>query len=370
MKRRSIDKLFFALTGILVFLGFFIFTSASMGLLARGDITISRIAFNQLFFGLILGSIALLITLRIDYAIWHKYSFYIFIGTIILTLLVFIPGVGFSHGGATRWLNLGPLSFQPSELLKLGFVFYFSAWLSGVKSHVESIKYGVLPLLGLFGIVGIILLLQPDTDTFLIIILTGLAMFVTAGARWSHIVSLGVVAVVGIGSLALIKPYIKERLMTFLNPASDPLGAGYQIQQSLIAIGSGKLTGRGFGQSVQKFNFLPEPVGDSIFAVFAEEWGFIGSIILIGIFLAFGLRGLKIASEAPALFPKLVVTGIITMIVMQSFINIASMLGVFPLSGTPLIFVSQGGSALLVALASIGIVLNISRSKKTLAFRA
>jgi len=364
MNRRGVDKIFLGLLGALVFGGFFIFMSASMGLLAREGITFSKIVFNQVFFGLILGGIALLIGTKINYKTWHKYAFYIFIFSIILTSLVFVPKLGFSHGGAKRWLDIGSISLQPAEVLKIGFVIYFAAWLSGIKQKVQTLKFGVLPLVGFIGIVACLLLLQPDTGTFLVIFSAAMGMFIVAGGRWSHVSMMIGAGAVGVFSLAMIHPYIKSRLLTFFNPAADPLGAGYQIQQSLIAIGSGGVTGRGLGQSVQKFSFLPEPMGDSIFAVFSEEWGFIGATALIVLFLLFAIRGLRIASRAPDTFSRLLVTGLMMLIVSQSLINIASMLGVFPLTGMPLIFVSQGGTAMLFSLAAVGIVLNVSKYQR------
>jgi cell division protein FtsW len=196
--------------------------------------------------------------------------------------------------------------------------------------------------------------------------LASLAMFIVAGGRWLHVAAIGALCIVGLLVLTMMRPYLKDRLLTFINPAGDPLGSGYQVQQSLIAIGSGGVFGRGFGQSIQKFNFLPEPVGDSIFAVFAEEWGLVGSTLLILLYLFFAFRGLRIASRANTPFASLLATGIIVLIVSESFINIASMLALFPLSGTPLLFVSQGGTALLFTLAEVGIVLNISRFQKQL----
>jgi cell division protein FtsW len=363
---QTVDRVFLAIVVILVIAGFFIFTSASLGLLARESARFGVIAFNQAFFGLFLGSIALLATARVHYSVWRKYAPYIFIAAIIITLLVFMPRLGFEYGGARRWLSIGPFSFQPAEFLKLAFVIYFSALAAALKKQkkIATFQYGMLPLMILLAIAGILLLLQPDTSSFLIIFLAALAVFITAGGKWQDIMATGIIVIALLALLIIFKPYVKERVMTFLNPATDPLGAGYQIQQSLIAIGSGGLTGRGFGKSIQKFNFLPEPIGDSIFAVAGEEFGFIGSVLLILLFLSFALRGLKIASQAPDTFSGLLVTGIVILITSQSFINIGSMLGVLPLTGTPLLFVSHGGTAMLFALASVGIILNVSKHRK------
>lgn len=364
MRKRQIDKPFLIITATLVLSGFFIFSSASLGLLTREGIKLSSVMFNQVFLGLLLGLVAMFITSKINYLNYRKYSFYIFLFTLLLTAAVFIPFLGTQHGGATRWLNLGFTSLQPAEFLKLGFIIYFAAWLSSIKTKIISFKYGVLPMLIMLGLIGVILLNQPDIGTFLVIFTTAMGMFFVAGARWKHIASVIAIGGVGFLSLAYLKPYIWQRVLTFLNPSADSLGAGYQIKQSLIAIGSGEWFGRGYGKSIQKFNFLPEPIGDSIFAVTAEEWGFIGSVLLISLFLAFAYRGFVISSRSSDNFGRLLVVGIVILIVSQSFINMASMLGIFPLTGMPLLFVSHGGTALMLTLLEVGIVLNISKYRK------
>jgi cell division protein FtsW len=285
----------------------------------------------------------------------------IFVLAVGITLLVFVPGIGFEYGGATRWIHLGSVSFQPSEFLKLGVVILSALWLAKYRVHLSEFRYGLLPLIGLLGIAGAIMLAQPDTGTFLVIIAAVVAMYIAAGARLRDLVLLAGAAVAFIGSLAYFRPYIMNRILTFLDPSLDPLGTSYQIQQALIAIGSGGVFGRGFGQSVQKFDYLPEPIGDSIFAVAAEEFGFFGAMVLISLFILFAFRGFRIAARAPDHFGGLLVIGIVILIVSQSFINIASMIGVLPLTGLPLLFVSHGGSALFLALLEVGIVLNVSR---------
>lgn len=359
---RKVDKSFLIIVLVLVLVGFFIFTSASLGLLAREGARFGAVAFNQVFFGLFLGFLGMYAASRIDYHFWKKYSFYIFLASIFVTLLVFIPQFGFSSGGATRWIALGPISFQPAEFLKLGFVIYFASWIAGMKTKIHHFKYGLLPLLVMFAIIGAILMKQPDSGTLLVIAGTGLLMFFSAGGRFRDILIVGLIGSMTLLVFGLSKPYILDRLTTFVNPDTNPLGSGYQIQQSLIAIGSGKIFGRGFGQSVQKFDYLPEPIGDSIFAVAAEEWGFIGSFIIVALFVFLALRGLRIAARAPDIFSSVLAVGLVSLITIQSFINIASMLGIFPLTGMPLLFISHGGTALFFALIEMGIVLNISRT--------
>lgn len=360
---RHVDRPFLITVLLLAGIGFFIFISASLGLLARDNITYSSIALNQAL-GLAIGLLACVIATHIPHVFWRHYAFYLFLASIGATLLVFVPGIGLAHGGAHRWLDLGPFSFQPSELLKVGFVMYFATWLASVRSGVRTWKYGVIPFIILLAVCGTVLVLQPDIGTLLTIVVAGCAMFIVAGARWRDVGIIFLCGILTVSTLVIFKPYLKDRVLTFIHPAADPHGAGYQIQQSLIAIGSGRLFGRGFGQSVQKFNFLPEPVGDSIFAVFAEEWGFVGSVALLFLFLFFVLRGLKIASNATNHFSALLVVGLVTLIITQSFLNIGSMLGILPLTGEPLLFVSQGGSALIVALLEAGIILHISKQQK------
>jgi cell division protein FtsW len=363
-KLKSIDKPFLIIVISLAVSGFFLFLSASLGLTARDDIKFSSIVLNQLLLGLMMGGVFAFILSRVKYTFWQKYSFWIYIFSLVLTLLVFIPGIGLEHGGAKRWILIGPLSFQPSEFLKIAFVLYCAAWLSGIKNKVEDVKFGLIPLAIISGVAGSILLLQPDTDTFVIMLVAAVSMFVVAGGKWKHLMIIGLVGLIGLSGLVIARPYLKERVMTYINPASDPLESGYQIQQSLIAIGSGGVAGKGFGQSAQKFNFLPEPIGDSIFAVAAEEFGFIGASALVILYLLFALRGLRIASRTSNAFAGLVMIGLTIMITAQSFMNISAMLGLIPLSGLPLLFVSHGGTALFFTLFAVGIMLNISRYQR------
>lgn len=347
---------------ILVVAGFLIFSSASLGLLSKNSIKYANVAFNQTFFGLFLGSLACLVTSKIPFHFYKKNAFFIFLAGIILTLLVFVPGLGVSHGGAKRWVTFKVISFQPSEILKIAYVIYFAAWVARAKEGIKTIARGLVPFVVITGIVGATLLTQPDTDTLIVAISAGLAVFLVAGGRWKHIILFTLIGVVGIGGLVYTRPYVKARIMTFISPHENSQGSGYQIQQSLIAVGSGGLYGRGFGQSVQKFNFLPEPIGDSIFAVSAEEFGFIGSTLLVLLFVFFALRGLKIAASVPDPFGRLLTVGIVILIISQAFVNIGAMVGIVPLSGITLPFVSHGGTALFIALAEAGIILNISKT--------
>ncbi len=362
--RHAPDRTLLILTAVLVVLGFLIFSSASLGLLAREGARFSSVALNQVLFGIVGGSIAFFITSTVHYRVWRQFAFYICLAALILTLAIFIPGLGFEHGGATRWIRIGSFTVQPAEFLKIAFIIYMATWLSGMKKNITSFTRGTLVFVGLLALPGILLLLQPDTDTYLIIGVASVAMFITAGGRIRDVALMALCGIVLVTVLALTRDYVKERILTFIDPSRDPQGAGYQINQSLIAVGSGGYLGRGFGQSIQKFEYLPEPIGDSVFAVYAEEFGFIGSLVLLGIYVAFTLRGFRVASHAPDLFGMLLVVGIISLIATQVCLNIAAMLGIAPLSGLPLPFISHGGTALLALLASVGIVINVSKYQK------
>ncbi|MFQ5541044.1 MAG: FtsW/RodA/SpoVE family cell cycle protein [Candidatus Paceibacteria bacterium] len=363
--KRSFDPFIFISVSVLVIGGFLIFMSASLGLLIRGGAEFSSIATTQFLLGIVGGFAGLYVASHIPYRFWRHYALWVFLVAVVLMLLVFVPGIGGEFNGARRWLDLRITTFQPAEFLKIAYVLFLGTWLSQRRSKKTSFLVRIAPFSIITAAASILLLAQPDTGTFLVLAATGGVMYFVSGARWTDLLVLALVGVIASGGLVLSRDYALERVQTYLNPAADPLGGGYQIQQSLIAVGSGQFVGRGFGQSVQKFNYLPEPTSDSIFAVFAEEFGFLGSIILILGFLSFGIRSLWIAARAPDLYGGLVTVGIAILIVFQSFLNIASMLGIFPLTGLPLIFVSHGGSALFMALVSVGILLNISRFRHT-----
>lgn len=361
MKEHQVDKIFLGVTLALLAIGISMFVSASLGILTKNINVFYSVLISQIGLGLGLGTLGLIFCYKMNYKFWRKYSLYIFLGSILVTALVFVPHLGFRHGGALRWIAVGPISFQPAELLKFGFVIYFAAWLSWAKNKVRDFKFGMLPLAIMLGIIALVLFKQPDTKSFVLIAVTGFSMLLLSGVPWKYLAGLIVLSLVGLSFLVFFTPYLKDRVKTFVDPSRDPTGSSYQLQQSLIAIGSGGVWGRGFGQSIQKFSYLPEPQGDSIFAVIGEEWGFIGSVAVIVLFLAFAMRGLRIANRAPDLFGKLLCSGIIMLLVSQAFMNIASIIGVFPLTGVPLVFMSHGGTSLMIDLMAVGIVLHISK---------
>lgn len=345
--------------------GFIIFLSASVGLVARDSGADFRsIVLSQTLFGLIPGLFLMFVLSRLSYKTLRRFSFFFIIIAFVISLLVFVPGLGFEHGGAQRWLDLRITTFQPSELLKIAVIIYLAAWLAAFKNKVTTFKWGMLPFLVIICLTGAILLNQPDIDTFLVLIASGTAMYIVAGAPWKHIVWLGLILLVASIAASFVFPYARERVVTFLNPSRDSLGASYQIQQSLIAVGSGEWFGKGFGKSIQKFNYLPEPIGDSVYAVASEEFGFAGSVGLLALFFLLAHQGLRVAARAPDVFGRLLAIGIVVMFLSQAFVNIGAMIGLIPLSGITLPFVSHGGSALLLTLAEAGILLSISRTAR------
>ncbi len=357
---RQSDRIFFALVILLTLTGFFIFFSASLGLLSREGARFNLVAVKQ-FVIMLIGLFAFLLVSKLHYRYWQKFSLAIFVASLLFTLAVFIPGLGLDLKGARRWISIAGISIQTSEFLKLGYVVYLAAWLAKAREGVQSVKHGLLPFLIVTGIVGAVMVAQPDMSTLGIMLASGVAMYFVAGARWRDLALLLLIASLALGTVIAFKPYTQARIQTFFKPNEDVLGNSYQVNQSLIAIGSGGVLGRGFGQSIQKFKYLPEPIGDSIFSVAGEEFGLAGSTILVLLFLAFALSGLKLSTRAPNHFSRLLIVGIVIMIIAGVFINIASMLSLVPLNGTPLLFVSQGGTALLLVLIEAGIIVNISK---------
>ncbi|MBI2610426.1 cell division protein FtsW [Candidatus Kaiserbacteria bacterium] len=359
----GVDKPLLLFIIALVIAGSLLFASAVFGELARGGLEMSSIALKQaLWIGV--GLLALLIVSHLNYKIWRRLAPYLFGGALIFTAAVFLPQLGFEHGGGRRWLSIFGFSVQPAEFLKTASVIMAAAYFTAIRSRISDIRWGLGGLLCILAGPVVILVLQPDIGTLGVIVCAVLAIFFVAGAKFRDLLVIVLLGMVTVGVLSTFRPYVRDRVEVFLNPSQAPQAEGYQIRQSLIAIGSGGLIGRGFGQSVQKFTYLPEPMGDSIFAVMGEEFGFIGSVALIGAFLALALRGFGVATRAPDPFGGLLAVGISTYLVAEAFINIASMIGLAPLTGIPLTFMSQGGSAMLASLGSAGILLSVSRHTK------
>lgn len=360
--KKTIDRVFLSLVALLLVGGYFIFASASFGLFFEEDGAFADTALIQLA-SIALGLVLCWIASRISLAFVKKYALFIGIAALLPMVLVLVPGIGAAYGGAQRWFVIFGVSVQPGELFKLAFVIALAAWLSytGINSRRAPGKKTFLVFLFFLVIAGIIFLFQPDTDSFAILVAAAGAMYAVAGMPLRHLAALGAIAVVCVIILFSVRPYLLERLTVFINPARDPLGAGYQLQQSLIAVGNGGLTGKGFGRSAQKFERLPEPTSDSIFAVFGEEFGLVGTGLLILLFCALALRGLRIAARAYDQFERSLALGCTVLIIGAAFLNIASMLGLAPLSGLTLPFISHGGTAMVATLIEVGLILNVSR---------
>jgi len=347
---------------ILVVFGLIMLSSASSD--------IGKIKFNdsffylkrQLLYGLSFGVLGFLAGFLIPYKKWQKFAT-LLLGLSILGLaLVFTP-LGFSAGGATRWLNLGAVLFQPAELLKITSIIYLAAWLSKKKERQSSLLEGFLPFLAIMALVTGLIFMQPATTIAVVIAAASLIVYFVSGLKLRYVLGFGALMVLVLALLVSTSSYRMARIKNFLQPQnSDAQSGGFHRTQALIAIGSGEKFGVGYGNSTNKYNFLPEPIGDSIFAVVAEELGFAGAIFLIMLFIIIFIRGVMIATKCRDQFGRLTVIGFVSIITIQAVVNIGAISGLLPLTGMPLPFVSYGSSSLAVFLTMAGIIGNISRN--------
>ncbi len=307
------------------------------------------------------GFAAMLVTMNIDYRKFGKWSPIFLVISIILMVLVLIPGIGIESKGARRWLGIGDYSFQPSELAKLSLVLFFSYSLSRRRDRLERFFSGLLPYLLILAVFAVLLLLEPHKSCTAIVGIVAFIILFCAGAKIRHFVLLAAPAVAAVGVIIAMSDYSRQRILSFLNPSADPQGAGWQTRQSLYAIGSGGLFGRGIGKSLQKYLYIPEPHNDFILSVLAEELGFIGVFTVLVLFLIFIWRGIKVSLNAPDVLGSLTAAGITSLIAVQVVINVAVVTGSMPVTGIPLPFFSYGGTSLLFLMSSVGILLNISR---------
>ncbi len=321
---------------------------------------------HQVIFGLIPGIFGLVVFSRIPYTFWKKHAWNLMLISIALLVMVFIPGLAAGIGTSHSWATVGGIfSFQPSEIVKLTFLFYLAGWLGERDERsVQDMKTGFIPFLLALGAIAFLLILQPDTGSMSIIAAMSLAVYFVAGARLDYVGGLVIAGISGLGLLIAATPYRAARFTTFLHPELDPKGIGYHINQALLALGSGGFFGRGYGHSLQKFQYLPEVAGDSIFAVIGEEMGFVVTVLTIGLFIVFLWRMVDLAKRAPDKFSKYVIVGIAAWIMIQAFENIGSMVALMPITGVPLPFISYGGTSLAILMCAIGVVLNISKSAK------
>lgn len=365
-KTHSIDYLLLLIVGIIILFGLVMLLSASAPSGYQQFADSYYFIKHQSIFGLIPGLAAMLLCVKIPYTFWQKQAWNFLIVSGILLVLVFIPGLSAGIGSAHSWINIGGFfSLQPSEIVKLTFLFYLAAWLAQRDKHgVHDVHEGFLPFVLVLGTIMILMILQPDIGTMSILAAMSLSVYFVAGAPLKYIAGLIASGIAGLGLLITIAPYRAARFTTFLHPDLDPQGIGYHINQALLAIGSGGLFGVGYGHSRQKFQYLPEVSGDSIFAIVSEEMGFFVAALTIGLFFLFLWRMLEIAKRAPDNFAKYVIVGIASWITIQAFVNIGSMVALMPITGVPLPFISYGGTSLAMTMAAVGVALNISKHTK------
>lgn len=307
------------------------------------------------------GVAAMVLFMFIPYGTWQKYAKFILLIGYGLLIVVLIPGVGLVRGGAQSWIGVGAFSIQPSEFMKLSLIIFLALLLSANQKYMTSFKKGFFPALILVISAFGLIMLQPDLGTGIVLVGTCMIMIFVSGARLLHFFGLASIGLIGFVLLIISAPYRISRITAFLNPWEDSLGDGFQIIQSLYAIGPGGLMGVGFGESLQKYFYLPEPQTDFIFAILGEEFGFIGGTVILGLFFLLFWRGIKITLEAPDQYGRFLALGITSMLTLQVMINISVVIGLIPVTGITLPFLSYGGSSLTLTLASAGILLNISR---------
>ena len=339
-----------------------IYSSSNIWALYKFNDSLYYLKHQGLFF--IIGLIAMFVVSKIDYKLYLKYSNKIFLLSLILLVLVLVPGIGQVRNGSRSWFGIGSFGFQPSEIAKIALIIFVSKYLANNEKEVKSIKKGVFPILLIIFLFFGLIMLEPDFGTGMVIVATLFVMLFASNIKLSFFGYLIVLGIVGIVGLIIMAPYRMARIVSFINPWVDPLGSGFQIIQSLYAISPSGLFGRGLGNSIQKHFYLPEPQTDFIFAIISEELGILGIIILSILFLVLFSSSLKISFNSNNLFAKYLSFGLIIGIMLQTILNICVVIGLVPVTGVTLPFISYGGSSLLVSMISVGIILNIDKDIK------
>ena len=311
------------------------------------------------FIFFIISFLCMLIVKKIDYNLYKRHSNKILLLSLILLILVLIPGIGTLRNGSRSWFKIGPFGLQPSEIAKVSLIIFLSKYLEKNQNNLSNIKKSILPVLGIIFLFFGLIMLEPDFGTGMVIVLSLMLILFISGVKLKFFASLGILGILGIAGLIIIAPYRLKRIISFLNPWSDPLGSGYQIIQSLYAIGPASLLGLGFGKSIQKQFYLPEPQTDFIFAIICEEFGIVGAISVIFLFISLFYIILKISLKQNNLFAKYLSFGLGIQIILQGALNLCVVTSLIPVTGVTLPFFSYGGSSLLVSMISIGIILNI-----------
>ena len=362
LKRNPVDGALLVTLLLLLLAGLLVLFSATYyAAQDKGD-PLSEV--KKQLFGIALGAGAMLVTSRIPYRFWQRtWVVMSFLGlSVILLILVIIPGIGVYLNGSRRWLSLGGISFQPSELAKFAVVLYLATTLTYRGKKIRFLFKGIVPVLVVPGIMFLLILEQPNLSTAGSILIVSALMVMAAGARWKHLALLGVGGVALGGFYAWSEPYRRERLLSFTDPFAKMIDEGYQLAQSLIAIGSGGLFGMGLGQGRQKYAYLPYPESDFIFAIVGEDFGLFGCLAVILLFVTLMFTGMRIAVTCPDKFGCLLAGGITCSVAVQAFLNMGVVVGILPTTGLPLPFFSAGGTSISIIMAMMGIVMNISRT--------
>lgn len=320
--------------------------------------------FKHQLFGVVLGLFCFWFFSFIDYHIWKKSAPALLFMSIALLLLVFIPGLAGGWGTAKSWISVFGFSLQPSEFVKIFFLLYLAAWVDSRERIIQDFKHGTLPFLVVLGVIAVLMLLQPDFGTLAIIIAASMVVYFISGGSLKHIIILILIGAFGIFLMTKLHVHQIDRFRCFIDTSYSTNKECYQLNQALIAIGSGGFQGRGLGQSRQKFLYLPEVGGDAIFPIIAEETGFVFAGGMIALFIVFFYRGYKISLSSLDNYGRIVAIGLSSWIVLQAAINIGGMLSVIPMTGVPLPFVSYGGTSIIATLWALGILTNISKQTK------
>ncbi len=359
---KKADIIIIVIFATLIVLGMAVLVSASshLGTIQFGDP--HHFIRHQFIFGFIAGIIAFFTAMFVPLKFLKKIAFALLLLNIVGLVLVFTP-LGGDFGTANRWLQIGDFQFQPSEILKITFIIYIATWLTSKgKDRKKDFTEGLLPFLIICAIISGLLFAQPATSILVIIMLSALIVYFAGGIKLSFVAIMGLLGIIALGLITFVTPYRAERVLSFLNPDTDIRGTGFHRRQALITIGSGGLTGVGYGRSTLKIDSLPEPAGDSIFAVIAEEFGFLGSIFFISLYFLLIYTGFAGSTNTRTDFGKLALIGFSSIIGLQAFIHIASVAGILPITGIPLPFISFGGTALVTFMAITGLMVNIIRN--------
>lgn len=358
------DKKLLVSIGLLLVAGL-IFLSSASAVIAYTKFGNSDYFFKGQLSILIFGLAIFSVLYVIDYHVWRKYAFIFLFLSLAFLSLVFIPGLTSGTGTARSWLNVFGHSLQPSEFVKMFFIIYLAAWMQARRKDLHDVKQGIGPFLLVMSVIALLMALQPDFGTLAIIGATSFIMYFVGGGKKTHLAIIILLAVLVLGVAIQFKAYQMSRFKCAFDSSADVKGECYQLNQSLIAVGSGGFWGRGLGQSRQKFLYLPEVYGDSIFAVMAEEIGFVFGSIFLFLCLYLFYRMIVVAKYAPDIFGKLIAVGVASWIIIQTFLNVGGIIGLIPMTGVPLPLVSQGGSSLIATLIGLGMVANISRQTTT-----